>query len=236
MLAFEQPILDLASGAHIARELLVRLRTADDRNEILAPAAFLPAAERYGLIQAIDTWMIEQALALADALITEVNISAVTMGDRTARGEIVGLLAAYPHAAQQLVFEVTETASPVQLEAAQSFAEEATSFGARFALDDFGVGFGSLTYLRRLPLSYIKIDRSFVGQLAHSAEDRRVVEMTIAIARQFELEVIAEGVEDEATYELLQGLGAHYAQGYDLGRPAPVGTSLVNPAPNGSAS
>jgi PAS domain S-box-containing protein len=222
ILAFAQPILDVATGASTAQELLVRLRTAGDRSEILSPAAFLPAAEQYGLIQEIDVWMVRQALQHADALITDVNISAVTIGDPSARREIISLLEAFPHAAQQVVFEVTETANPVQLEAAQMFAEEATSHGCRFALDDFGVGFASLTYLRCLPLSFIKIDRSFVGRLASSAEDRRVVEMTIAIARQFELETIAEGIEDATTYELLRGLGAHYAQGYHLGRPAPV--------------
>lgn len=222
ILAFAQPILDVATGASTAQELLVRLRTAGDRSEILSPAAFLPAAEQYGLIQAIDVWMVRQALQHADALITDVNISAVTIGDPGARKEIISLLEAFPHAAQQVVFEVTETANPIQLEAAQMFAEEATSHGCRFALDDFGVGFASLTYLRCLPLSFIKIDRSFVGRLASSAEDRRVVEMTIAIARQFELETIAEGIEDATTYELLRGLGAHYAQGYHLGRPAPV--------------
>ena len=230
MVAFAQPIVDLATGAQTAQELLVRLRTADDRGEILSPAAFLPAAEQYGLIQTIDVWMVRQALQLADALIIDVNISAVTMGDPAARSEIIALLAAAPHAAQQLVFEVTETASPVHLEAAQTFAEEATSFGCRFALDDFGVGFASLTYLRCLPLSFIKIDRSFVGRLALSIEDRRVVEMTIAIARQFELETIAEGIEDPATYALLRGLGAHYAQGFLLGRPAPLWSSSGSPS------
>jgi EAL domain-containing protein (putative c-di-GMP-specific phosphodiesterase class I) len=85
-------------------------------------------------------------------------------------------------------------------------------------------------YLRCLPLSFIKIDRSFVGRLALSIEDRRVVEMTIAIARQFELETIAEGIEDAATYALLRGLGAHYAQGFLVGRPAPLSSSSGGPS------
>src|SRR6476659_7927323 len=115
--------------------------------------------------------MVRQAVQLTGGVIAEVNVSAVTMGDPAACDETIELLAASPEAAARIVFEVTETASLVQLEAAQAFAQKVTSLGCKLALDDFGVVFGSLTYLRSLPLSYIKIDRSFVGRMAQSAED-----------------------------------------------------------------
>jgi PAS domain S-box-containing protein len=222
MLVYAQPIIDLRSGAQVSSELLVRMRTAGDPSEVLAPGSFLPAAERFGLIQAIDIWMVRQATALPDHVLPEVNLSAVTMGDPAARREIVKVLAAAPEAASRIVFEITETAAATHFEATGAFAREIERLGCRLALDDFGTGFGSFTYLRTLPLSYIKIDMSFVTGMVHSLDDRRVVQSMIGIAEQFDLATIAEGVEDQATLELLRELGADYGQGFHLGRPAPV--------------
>lgn len=103
--------------------------------------------------------------------------------------------------------------------AAQAFGAEVTELGCRLALDDFGVGFGSFTYLRSLPISYIKIDRGFVGQLAHSAEDRRVVQGIVSVARSFGIEMIAEGIEDEQTRDVLREFGVDCVQGFLLGLP-----------------
>jgi len=208
---------DIASG-----------RVTDESGETLAPAAFLPAAERFHLIGAIDVWMVRQALALADGFCPEVNLSAVTIVDADARGEIVGLLEAAPQAASRIVFEITETAALEHLDAARAFAESVTRLGCGLALDDFGTGFGSFTYLRELPLRYLKIDTSFVRDLVGSPDDLRVVQSIIGIAAQFGLRTIAEGVEDAATLELLRGVGADFAQGFHLGRPAPV--RAVTPA------
>jgi EAL domain-containing protein (putative c-di-GMP-specific phosphodiesterase class I) len=182
----------------------------------------VPAAERYGLIQRIDVWMVRQALARAARRAVQVNISAVTMSDPDAREEIFGLLAAEPEAAGRIVFEITETADAGYLEAAREFAEAITSAGCRLALDDFGVGFGTFIYLRSLPVNFIKIDRDFVRGLATSDDDRRVVQAVIRIAREFGLQTIAEGVEDEQTLDLLRALGPDFAQGFHLGRPAPI--------------
>jgi PAS domain S-box-containing protein len=179
-------------------------------------------AERFGLIQDIDVWMVEQALRVAPDLKPEVNLSGISLCDPVARHRIVGLLRAQPELARRLVFEITETATVEHLEAAEEFAAELTELGCGLALDDFGTGFGSFTYLRRLPLRYLKIDRSFVSNLPRSADDRRVVQSIIGIAERFGLRTIAEGVEDEATLELVRQLGADYAQGFHLGRPAPL--------------
>jgi PAS domain S-box-containing protein len=222
LLVFAQPIVDLADGTQAASELLVRMRTPGERSEILTPDAFLPAAERYELIQHIDVWMVRQGLRLTERDEVHVNLSALTMRDRGARAEIAALLASAPEAARRLVFEITETADVVQLEAARAFAAEITDLGSRLALDDFGVGFGSFRYLRSLPLSLIKIDTSFVRGLTTSPHDRRVVKGVIGIAREFGLKTVAEGVEDEATLTHLRDLGADFAQGFHLGRPALV--------------
>jgi EAL domain-containing protein (putative c-di-GMP-specific phosphodiesterase class I) len=189
---------------------------------VLSPGSFLPAAERFGLIQAIDVWRVRQALSLASDTAFQVNLSAVTMCDPAARSEIVELLAASPKQASRIVFEITETAAAAHIEAARAFAADITDIGCRLALDDFGVGFGSFTYLRSLPLTYIKIDLSFVRGLVGCLDDRRVVQSIIGIAQEFGLRTIAEGVEDEDTLELLRELGADFVQGYHLGRPAPI--------------
>jgi EAL domain-containing protein (putative c-di-GMP-specific phosphodiesterase class I) len=190
---------------------------------VLAPQEFLPAAERFGLVQSIDVWMVERALEAATELSPEVNLSAVTLCDPSARAVILSRLAGAPEALRRrIVFEVTETAIAENLEDAVQFAGQLTELGCGLALDDFGTGFGSFTYLRKLPVRYLKIDVSFVLDLVASVDDRRVVQSIIGIARQFGLETIAEGVEDESTLELLRELGADYAQGFHLGLPAPL--------------
>jgi PAS domain S-box-containing protein len=222
MLVYAQPVVSLTTRAREWCELLVRLRAPD--SQVIEPDAFLPAAERFGLIQAIDVWMVEQALSLTPPLAPEINLSAVSLTDPSARHQIVALLAAAPDAAQRLVFEITETADAEYFEAAAEFAADLTTLGCGLALDDFGTGFGSFTYLRQLPLRYLKIDRSFVTGVVHSRADLRAVQSIIRIAESFGLRVIAEGVEDENTLDLLRELGVDYAQGFYLGRPGRVGS------------
>ncbi len=166
--------------------------------------------------------MIRQALARTNGTVSEVNLSAVTLCDPAARDEMVGLLAASPERARKIIFEITETAVAEHLDAASEFAEQVTSLGCRLALDDFGTGFGSLTYLDNLPLSFIKIDISFVRALAAAPGDDRLVKSIIDVAGIFGLKTIAEGIEDELTLGLLRDLGTDYAQGFHLGRPAPL--------------
>jgi PAS domain S-box-containing protein len=222
MTVFAQPVIDLSTEQQEWHELLVRMRPPGSRNGLLAPASFLPAAERFGLIQSIDIWMVGRALELAAVLAPVVNISAVTLCDAAARQEILGLLEATPDRARGIVFEITETAAADHLNAAQEFASALTGLGCGLALDDFGTGFGSFTYLRSLPLRYLKIDASFVTDVESSRDDRRVVQSIIGIAAQFDLLTIAEGVEKASTVGLLRELGADYAQGYHLGRPIAV--------------
>jgi PAS domain S-box-containing protein len=222
LLAYAQPIVELATGTTSANELLSRLRTTDRPPVVLAPDDFLPAAERFGLIQQVDLWMVSRALALPRTVTPHVNLSAITLSDADARAKIVALLSGEPERAAGLVFEITETASMVRLAAAREFAGAVTDLGCRLALDDFGVGFGSFTYLRSLPLAYLKIDLSFVAGIRANKEDRRVVEGIIGIAREFGLQTIAEGVEDEPTFELLRELGADFGQGNHIGAAAPI--------------
>ena len=217
-----QPILDLVTREHVTSELLVRMRSEADPAELIPPRSFLPEAERHGLIQVIDLWVVRQALALSGQRRLEVNLSAVTLRDADARAEIVGLLAADPLAARNLVFEITETADPEHFDGAERFGRSITEFGCGLSLDDFGTGFGSFTYLRTLPLRFLKIDLSFVSQMTRSVADRRVVQSIIGIAEQFGLLTIAEGVEDQGTLDLLRHMGADQVQGFHIGHPAPI--------------
>jgi PAS domain S-box-containing protein len=222
MLVLAQPIIELSTGGQVSSELLLRMWASGDRAELLTPDRFLVPAERFGLIQLIDIWMVRRATVLPAEIMPQVNLSAITMCDPAARREIVEILAAAPAAARRIVFEITETAAAEHLDAARAFADDVERLGCRLALDDFGTGFGSFTYLRSLPLSYIKIDLSFVRGLVESRDDRRVVQSIIGIAEQFDLATIAEGVENQATLDLVRELGATYAQGFHLGRPSPL--------------
>jgi PAS domain S-box-containing protein len=219
LVAYAQPIVDLATGEEDKCELLVRMH---EGGTVLQPPAFLPAAERFGSIRAIDAWMVRQAIELAGECAPSVNLSAISLSDPEVRAEIVALLVAAPEAARRIVFEITETAAFEHLDAARAFAAEVTALGCGLALDDFGTGFGSFTYLRDLPLRYLKIDTSFVRDAVRSEGDRRIVQSIIGVARQFGLRTIAEGVEDEAALAFVREAGADHAQGFFLGRPGPA--------------
>jgi len=220
MMAYAQPIVDLSTDTLHASELLVRMRSAHNGARVLGPDAFLPAAERFELVPAIDTWMVRQAVDLPSDARLHVNISAVTMVDPVARAKISELLGENPGAASRIVFEITETASVERLDAAKAFAAEVVELGASLALDDFGVGFGAFQYLRSLPFSQIKIDTSFVRGVVTSPQDRQVVKAVVGIAREFGLQTVAEGIESEAILEHVRELGADFGQGHVLGRPS----------------
>jgi EAL domain-containing protein (putative c-di-GMP-specific phosphodiesterase class I) len=192
--------------------------------ELIQPGSFLPIAERYGLIGEIDRWVIAQAIALAadSGGIVEANISAASIGT-------VDLLPFIEHQLKEtgadpadLVFEITETALMHDIVAGEAFAQGLADLGCGLALDDFGTGFGSFTYLKRLPISYLKIDMEFVRDLVTNPANQHVVRAIVSLAQAFGLQTIAEGVEDEETLQLLADEGVDYAQGFHLGRPAPL--------------
>jgi PAS domain S-box-containing protein len=217
---YAQPIVHLASMTSARAELLIRLRPVIDDGELLAPGSFLPAAERFGLITLIDEWVVDRAIEFARAghRVT-VNVSARTVSAEDQVDRIEQAIVAWPECAANLVFEITETSVADNLDAARSFATRIRALGCAIALDDFGVGHGTFTYLRHLPVDYLKIDMQFVRTLLSDPEDRQVVQAIVGVARQFGIETIAEGVEDEATMAALRSMGVDYAQGFLTGRP-----------------
>jgi PAS domain S-box-containing protein len=221
LVLFAQPIVDLSSGETVQRELLIRMRERD--GSFIPPGAFLPAAERFGLIGEIDTWVIGQAAALAaGGTPVEINLSGLSICDPGIMATIERALEESGADPKLLVFEVTETAIAGDLGVGREFVERLKALGCGFALDDFGTGFGGLTYLKHLPADSIKIDIEFVRDLLTDHADERLVRAIVDLARGFGQTTVAEGVEDAETLQRLRELGVDRAQGYFLGRPGPL--------------
>ncbi len=215
-----QPIVDVRSGKAVQHELLLRMR--DPSGELVPPCEFLPVVEQYALIREIDRWVIRQATRLAGAgAPVHLNLSARSVSDLDVLEQIERCMRQHDVAPEMLVFEITETAIVEDEHAAYAFAERLHELGCRLALDDFGTGYGTLTYLKRLPVDYLKLDIEFVRDLPSNSASLHVVQAVVSLARDFGLQTVAEGVEDAATFELLATLGVDLAQGFHLGRPAP---------------
>jgi len=222
-----QPILDLANNEISQYELLLRLRTED--GHLLPPSAFLYVAERFGTILAIDAWVVRQAVALIAAhakagrsLKLNVNISARSIGSAQLVAVIDRALADSRIDPACLVFELTETAAIGNIEHAKTFTTALRSRGCRFALDDFGSGFGSFYYLKHLPFDYFKIDGDFIRGFGANPTDQLVVEAIVGIARGMGKKTVAEFVTDQAMADRLRRSGIDYAQGFHIGIPRPL--------------
>ena len=227
-----QPIVDLAADEVSRYELLLRLRE-DGRREPLVPASFLYSAERFGLIQEIDTWVVRRAIAhLEEAararrdLVLHVNLSGKSIGDTMLLPVIESSLTETGVDPSRLVFEVTETAAIANIDYAKAFAERVRGLGCQLALDDFGTGFGTFFYLKNLPFDYLKIDGDYIRDLASSRMDRLVVEGLVTIAQGMGKRTVAEFVSGEAVESLLRGMGVDYGQGFHFGEPVPASEVL----------
>lgn len=235
LLAYSQPIRDARGGRMVHEELLARLRGPGDGHAVIAPDRFVPAAERYGLIGLVDRRMADEGVAMArQGRFADVNLSARSISNVEITEHLERSLADAGDSARRLVFEITETAAVEHLDAASEFAERMVRLGCNFAIDDFGTGYGSLTYLRQLPVRFLKIDRSFVLGLTENREDQAMVRSIVAIAKEFGLSTVAEGVEDDRTLEMLRGYGVDQVQGYLIGRPLPLARSV--PARRGTTA
>jgi diguanylate cyclase (GGDEF)-like protein/PAS domain S-box-containing protein len=227
-----QPILDLATGEIHQYELLLRMR--DPLGELISPQAFLPVAERYDLIGAIDRWVVKRAIQMLgeelkrkNRLVFEVNISGRSTGDPELLELIEHELAAHEVAAEQIIFEITETTAVGNIPRAQEFAAHLNALGCRFALDDFGAAFASFYYLKHLPFDYLKIDGEFVRSCLDNRTDQLVIQAVVDIARGLGKRTVAEMVGDQQTMDMLAVMGVDHAQGYHIGRPAPLAKWLV---------
>ncbi len=220
-----QPILDLQTGAVAQYELLIRM--VDGDGSLIPPGRFLPVAEEFEVMGEIDRWMTAQAVQIAArGHCVHLNLSAQSMGSPTEIATLRESLEATGAHAGNVVIELTETAMMANEDVAKQFAHELRSIGCRLALDDFGTGFGGFSYLKQLPVDYLKIDQEFVSDLVENAASRHVVTAVVSLAGAFGQKTIAEGVEDADVLAVLRELGVDYAQGFHIARPAPVAEVL----------
>jgi diguanylate cyclase (GGDEF)-like protein/PAS domain S-box-containing protein len=224
---YEQPIRSLCSGQIERTEILVRM--VDPDGTVLPPSAFLPVADRFGLMPAVDRWVTEHAIELLMGrqaagieLGMEVNLSGTSLGDRQVVDFIVASVRNSHVDPRALTFEVTETEAIVNIDRARLLSRQLASLGCQFALDNFGSGFGSFFYLKHLPFDVVKIGGDFVKALATSRTDQLTVKAMVEITRGMRKRTIAGYVRDRHTSEMLRGYGVDYAQGYHIGRPEPA--------------
>jgi PAS domain S-box-containing protein len=225
---YAQPIVDLQTRAVVQNELLIRMVTAE--GEIVLPQRFLPTAEEFGLISEIDRWVIgETARLAAEGHRVEFNLSAKSVMDPNVLTIVRNAFEVAGASPELVVCEITETALVRDTATAEAFVRGLNDFGCKVALDDFGSGYSGFGILKRLPVSFLKIDREFVGDLLVEASSRHVVSAVVNLAKAFSMQTVAEGAEDTATLELLAELGVDYVQGYVIARPAPVAEALSRP-------
>ena len=220
LVLYSQPIVPL-TRSHPSEELLLRM--VGRNNEIVAPSVFLGVAEKYGLITEIDQWVVKQAVRLAnEGRHVGANVSAESIVSHDLLRFIEQEIRDSGADPSNLVFEITETALMRDIDKGEAFARGVVDLGCSIALDDFGTGFGTFTHVKKLPIRYLKIDIEFVRDLVANLANQHVVKAIVNLAQGFGCQTIAEGVEDEETLKLLQEFKVDFAQGFYLGRPAPL--------------
>lgn len=215
------------TASHV--ELLVRM--VDEQGRLIPPGAFLPAAERYNVMSVVEHWVIEEAFRVIAQLnrrpegnplrLYSINLSGVSIGDERFLDWIRELFDRYGVAFHSVCFEVTETAAVLNLTRATHFIEQLRGLGCHFSLDDFGAGMSSFSYLKHLPVDYVKIDGGFIKDMLSDPIDRAMVEAINNIGHVMDKRTIAEFVEDKDTLMALREIGVDYAQGFGLSRPQP---------------
>jgi diguanylate cyclase (GGDEF)-like protein len=220
----KQPIRSLASGGVERYELLLRMN--GDGGEQLPAASFIEVAERSGMVQELDRWVVGQALEIlserqlaGEPVSLHVNLSGASLTDISVLEFIERRLDEGDADPSRCTFEITQTARVEDYEAAAGFADRLTEFGCEVAIDDYGAGFGPFNYLKRIPFDVIKIDGSFVRDMPRNDADQLTVKAIVQIARGLGKTTIAEFVEDDATAQMLREYGVDMAQGFHLGRP-----------------
>lgn len=242
-----QPIVGLKSPEQPRlAEILVRMRRGN--GELVSPARFIPAAERYGLIDEMDLSVLRRAIEWIEAVDPpyeriDVNLSGQSLESAHFMEEVVATLEAHPRLGHRLCFEITETAAIRHLQPATDFLHQVKRFGCQLSLDDFGSGFASFQQLKRLPVDFVKIDGAFVRDILRDPVDAAMVRAIHGVSRTMDIRTVAEFVENADIATELKRIGIDYAQGYHYSAPFPVfvdGQAVVPPdpriAPRGQAA
>ncbi len=232
--------LDEASNSGWHCEVLLRMIDAD--GNLLSPNAFLPAAERYHLMPQVDRWMISEVFRRLTDIDwgrqsepdqININLSGQSLCDPDMLEYVITELERSRIPPQRLCFEVTETAAVANLTSATEFIAALKQVGCRFALDDFGSGLSSFSYLKNMKVDYLKIDGTFVRNIVTDATDLAMIKSIHEVAQSMGIETVAEYVENVQIEQQLQALGVNYAQGYAIARPAPLEEVLIEAAAPG---
>jgi diguanylate cyclase (GGDEF)-like protein len=221
---YYQPFVNLQNGAITGCEALLRWNHPD--RGLIMPAEFIPIAEETGLINQLGEWVLRTACAEAmtwpDDIKVAVNVSPVQFNNQALVLTVIGALAASGLPARRLELEVTETAIIHDEEGTPVKLSQLRELGVKIALDDFGTGYSSLSYLHRIPFDKIKIDKSFIDNIASNDRSLAIVQAVIMVAKTRNVTVVAEGVETEQQRELLRTVKCSEMQGYLFSRPVPV--------------
>jgi diguanylate cyclase (GGDEF)-like protein len=227
-----QPIRSLASGGIERYELLLRM--TGENGQLLPAAAFIETAERSGMVQELDRWVVARALELIASREREgqpvslhVNLSGASLADISVIEFIERRLDEGGADPSRCTFEITETAKVHDYRVAGGFADRLCEFGCQVAIDDYGAGFGPFHYLKQIPFDLIKIDGSFVRNMPNSDADQLTVQAIVQIARGLGKRTIAEYVQDDATAQMLREYGVDMAQGFHLGKPVALEEALA---------
>jgi len=216
-------------------EILIRKR--DENGGIIPPAEFLPSAERYHLMTKIDRWVIQHAFMALQPLfkmqssvnpfIVSINLSGMSLGDAQLLPYIQNCFDTYDISPSHVCFEVTETSAIINIDNTIKLITELQKMGTRFMLDDFGSGMSSFSYLKHLPVNFLKMDGAYVKDITSNKVDLAMAQAIQSVAQSMEIQTIAEYVEDEATLDCLKEMGVAFAQGFYLNRPMPLNEALA---------
>lgn len=227
---YRQLIQSTHEGTSHQEHYEILLRMVDEEGNILSPVSFIPAAERYDQMTKVDRWVISKSLETMVAhdkkvgneeLYLSINLSGQSLCEDGFAEFIINTVKRYKIKPERVCFEVTETAAIINLSYALKFMAKLKSIGCEFSLDDFGSGMSSFSYLKSLPVDYLKIDGHFVKTMLQDPVDKAMVESIHRIGHVMGLQTIAEFVEDVEMIEVLRTLGVDYVQGYALGKPEP---------------
>lgn len=236
---YSQSIVPINSFSDKSQHYEILLRLIDENGQLVSPMAFIPAAERYNLMPAIDRWVISTLFANQSIFYRNnshrchstnshcncsyaINLSGASINDEQFIDFLHEQLILHKIPPEMLCFEITETVAIINLSKATQFIHSLKQLGCRFALDDFGSGMSSFTYLKNLPVDYLKIDGGFVKDIVEDRVAGAMVEAINRIGQMMGLQTIAEFVENEAILERVRALGVNYAQGYGISKPLPL--------------
>jgi EAL domain-containing protein (putative c-di-GMP-specific phosphodiesterase class I) len=234
-----QPIVSATAITNDGPALEVLLRLQDDNVPGgIAPAEFLRAAERYRLMVDVDRWVVQTALTalgrggirIPEGRSLAINLSGQTLGDPSFLEFVVDCLDRTGVTPQQVCFEVTESSVITNIDHARRFIGVLHGMGCRFALDDFGRGLSSFANLKNLSIDYLKIDGSFIRNLASDSVNQAMVTAMVKLARTLNFKVVAEQVEDISALDAARNMGVDFLQGFQLGRPQPLARVIARPA------